>query len=40
MEYTSVDEASVREFGADGITAQDISLAEMVAKCNGAGVKE
>jgi cholinesterase len=39
-EYTSVDEATVRVFGADGVPAQDISLAEMVAKCSGAGVKE
>jgi cholinesterase len=40
MEYTSVNESSVREFGAGGVPAQDISLAELVSKCSGAGVKE
>jgi cholinesterase len=38
-EYASVDEASVREFGAGGVPARDVSLAGMVAKCSGAGVK-
>ena len=39
-EYASVGEASVRAFGAGGVPAQDVSLAEMVGKCSGAGVKE
>ena len=39
-EYSAVDEASVREFGAGGVPAQDTSLAEMVGMCSGAGVKE
>ena len=39
-EYASVDEGSVRLFGDDGVPAQSVSLAEMVGKCSGAGVKE
>jgi cholinesterase len=40
-EYTTtVDDDSVRKFGADGVPAEDVSLAEMVAKCSGSGIKE
>jgi len=39
-EYDAVGEASARQFGAGGVPAQDVSLAQMVGKCSGAGVKE
>jgi carboxylesterase type B len=38
-EKYAVEEANVREFGAGGVPVQDVGLAAMVAKCDGAGVK-